>query len=439
MQLKVSPDGHFFQHADGSPFFYLADTAWMLPNKLTEAEARTLFADRSAKGFTVVQALVFRDLFEPNTAKVDGVRPFASDADMHAAKLNPEWIEYIVRLTKAAAEYDLVMGWLPTWGDKWNEHSNSAGPVIMDIASAREYCRVLSDALGECENVIWILGGDSPITTQAHANIVRAMAEGILAGVSADRLISYHPSGGATSAIFHSEPWLAFNAQQSGHARLNIPNYETITEFYNTRPAKPCIDMEPNYEGMPVGFGRQWDVEPGKRAYFNDYDVRRSYYRSILAGAAGFTYGCESIRQVYRVGDRCHCWDGKGIPTWEEGLSAPGSSQLRLLKELLLERSYFTRVPAQELLLESAGDNPLAHTSAARCREGTYILVYTPLRQMLTLDTSGLPSSRLRVSIHDPEACTCRRSWECENEGQLPCIPARQLDTLIVIDAVAGS
>ncbi len=241
MQLNISPDGHFFQQADGSPFFYLADTAWMLPNKLNEADARKLFADRSAKGFTVVQALVFRDLFEPNTAKVDDVRPFASEHDMHAAKLNPVWIEYIVCLTKVAVEYGLMMAWLPTWGDKWNEHSNSAGPVIMDSASAWEYCRVLSNALAECENVIWILGGDSPIRTQDHANTVRRMAEGIRVGASARRLISYHPCGGATSAIFHSEAWLYFNAQQSGHA-LNTPNYKVIAEFYRTIPPKPCID-----------------------------------------------------------------------------------------------------------------------------------------------------------------------------------------------------
>jgi hypothetical protein len=189
---------------------------------------------------------------------------------------------------------------------------------------------------------------------------------------------------------------------------------------------------------MPVGFGRQNDIAPQYRAYFNDYDVRRSYYRSVLAGAAGFTYGCEAVRQMYRPGDRSHAWDGKGIPTWEEGLDAPGSSQLKLLKDVLLERSYFTRVPAQDVLLESAGGNPLAYTVAARCRAGRYILVYTPMRQMLTIDTSGIASHRLRVSVYDPEACACTHSWTCENGGQLHHIPARRLDTFIVIDACPG-
>ncbi len=65
-------------------------------------------------------------------------------------------------------------------------------------------------------------------------------------------------------------------------------------------------------------------------------------------------------------------------------------------------------------------------------------MVYTPMRQMLTIDTSRISSTRLRVSIYDPAACTCTRSWEGENKGRLRCIPGRQLDSFIVIDAVAG-
>jgi hypothetical protein len=440
LQLQASSDGHFLQHADGAPFFYLADTAWMLVNKLTEAEARQLFADRAAKGFTVIQAVVFRDLFEVNCPNVHGVRPFASEADLYAAKLNPEWLELIVRITQVAAEYGLVMAWLPTWGDKWNEHSNSAGPVIMDECSAEVYGRDLSDALGGCDNVIWVVGGDSSIRTQAHADIIHAMARGLRTGASRDRLITFHPCGGESSAIFHGATWLDINTMQSGHDQLNTPNYRWIEDFYGTRPVKPCLDIESNYERMPVGCGCQSAIAPEHRAFFDDYDVRRSFYRSVLAGAAGFAYGCDPIRQIYRPGDRCHAWDGKGIATWNEALASPGSSQLQLLKRLLLERSYFTRIPARELLREPAAGtgDPVSHVAIARCSAGNYIMVYVPIRQMLTIDTSVLPAKRLRISIYDPESGVCRQTLENDNERVFRYIPSRRLDTLLVIDAVAS-
>ena len=236
MHLRVSDNRHFLQHHDGSPFFYLADTAWMLFNKLTDDDARLLFKDRADKGFTVVQAVVFRDLFEPNTPNVAGDRPFLTEEKMRAVEMNPAWLERVVHLTRLAAEYGLVMGLLPTWGDKWNEHSNSAGPVIMDASSGHRYCRRLSDALGECRNVIWILGGDSPLQSRDHVATVRAMAEGLRAGASGDRLITFHPPGGGSSASLHSEPWLDFHALQTSHNKPNMPNYAFVERLFGLQP-----------------------------------------------------------------------------------------------------------------------------------------------------------------------------------------------------------
>jgi hypothetical protein len=455
MQLKVHPNGHYFQHEDGTPFFYLADTAWMLHNKLTLDEAGRLFADRAAKGFTAVQALVFRDLFEPNTPNVAGVKPFATDEDMRAVRLNPKWIEHVIAVTRLADEHGLIMGLLPTWGDKWNEHSNSAGPVIMDRDSARRYCQTLSNALADCPNVIWILGGDSPVRTQAEADIVRAMGEGIRAGGSAERLMTFHPEGSETSAIFHSEPWLDFNAMQTGHARPGQPNYTYIERLYHQRPHKPCIDLEPNYELSPMFWFGKAGVQPALTTVFTAHEVRKAYYRSVLAGAAGFTYGCEPIRPMVRPGDRIHIWESEPLPTWDEALSAPGSSQLELLKQSLLERPYFCRVPAQELLrpirragawvdrlaigLPSADQqntDPAAHIRVARCTQGRYIMAYLPVRQALLLDTTGLDAKRLRLSVFDPEACEQTADYEIDNPGTLRYIPQRDLDTFIIVDAI---
>ncbi|MFW5789407.1 MAG: DUF4038 domain-containing protein [Spirochaetota bacterium] len=452
---RITAGPHYFRHEDGSPFFYLADTVWMLFNKLTEEEARTLFADRAAKGFTAVQSVIFRDLFEPNTPKVDGVRPFETEADMRAVRINPRWLDYVVRLTKVADEYGLVMGLLPTWGDKWNERSNSAGPVIMDESSARDYCRTLSDALAGCANVIWILGGDSAIQEQRYANVIHAMAEGIRAAGSADKLVTFHPSGLGTSAPFHAAPWLDFNSLQTSHYKPNIPGYLYIERLFGEEPPKPCLDMEPNYEYSPMfaygGTGRGRPYTP----QFSAYDVRKSLYRTVLAGAAGFTYGCEPIRQLHRDGDRIHVWGGEEMRTWTEALAAPGSGQIGYLPERLLERNYFTRVPAQELFLPVrqhgawadrmatglpfAGlenTDPVAHISVARCAEGRYILAYTPVRQVFDLDTSGLTGDKLKVGIHDPQACRVQYEYEVANEGTLRLLPERDMDTFVTIDSV---
>ncbi len=451
--LRVDATGHYFASEDGNPFFYLADTAWLLFCRLTEDEARELFADRASKGFTVIQAVVFRDLFEPNTPNVAGTRPFASEEEMQAVRLNPAWIEWVVRITHIASEYGLVMGLLPTWGDKWNEHSNSAGPVILE---ARDYCRQLSDGLAACENVIWILGGDSPVQTPEHAATIRAMAIGIREGGSGERLMTFHPSGMGSSALFHGDAWLDFNSLQTSHYKPNIPGYLHIERLFEEPPAKPCLDMEPNYELAPMfEVGRGAEGQPYVPV-FTAYDVRKSFYRTVLAGAAGFTYGCEPIRQIIKRGDPVHIWEGVGLPDWREALDAPGSAQLSLLPRLLLERSYSSRVPAQELLVPpkqagawpdrmsigvpAAGQqntDPASYISVARCSDGSWIMAYVPVRQLVDIATGDLDGEDLRVTVFDPELLEALHSWVTPRTEHIRLVPDRDLDTLFVIDAVA--
>jgi hypothetical protein len=222
------------------------------------------------------------------------------------------------------------------------------------------------------------------------------------------------------------------------------------------------MDMEPNYEYARMFiFGRRTNERTFRSSHlpnlpvFSAYDVRKSYYRTILAGAAGFTYGCEPIRQVHRANDRVHLWVDEQMAVWSDCLAAPGSFQLELLASLLKERSYTTRVPAQELFIpfrqEGAwpdrlsigldfvgqqNSDPVSHISVAQCTEGNYVMAYVPVRQILTLDTSGMCSKRIRVSTYDPDECRLERTYELDNEGRVQLVPERDLDTFVVVDAI---
>ena len=59
--LRVSADHRHFEHADGTPFFWLGDTWWKgLCKRLTWEGFQELTADRKAKGFSVVQIVCGR-------------------------------------------------------------------------------------------------------------------------------------------------------------------------------------------------------------------------------------------------------------------------------------------------------------------------------------------------------------------------------------------
>src|SRR3712207_7016146 len=77
--VRISTNRRFLVHDDGTPFFYLGDTAWELFHRLTLAEAEIYLRDRAAKGFTVIQAVVLAELEGLHTPNMGGDLPLIGD------------------------------------------------------------------------------------------------------------------------------------------------------------------------------------------------------------------------------------------------------------------------------------------------------------------------------------------------------------------------
>ncbi len=71
--LKVSPDGHYFVHADGTPFFYLGDTHWLFIHERfgtsnvqgVPSQFKYTVDKRVAQGFTVFQSEAIHNPHSP--------------------------------------------------------------------------------------------------------------------------------------------------------------------------------------------------------------------------------------------------------------------------------------------------------------------------------------------------------------------------------------
>lgn len=60
--ISASHDGHHFMTTDNQPFFWQADTAWLLFDRLNMTEAEQYLDDRSSKGFNVILAVALSQL-----------------------------------------------------------------------------------------------------------------------------------------------------------------------------------------------------------------------------------------------------------------------------------------------------------------------------------------------------------------------------------------
>src|SRR5215468_6535062 len=157
-KLKVSENKHFLITESGQPFFWLGDTAWELFHRLTREEADRYLTNRAAKGFTVIQAVIFpSDEWQP-MPNAYGEVPFQND---DPAKPNEKYFENVDWIVKRANSLGLYVGLLPTWGTRWCS-DEARGTGVFTPENAAAYGEWLGRRYRDC-GLVWILGGDRPI------------------------------------------------------------------------------------------------------------------------------------------------------------------------------------------------------------------------------------------------------------------------------------
>jgi hypothetical protein len=187
---------------------------------------------------------------------------------------------------------------------------------------------------------------------------------------------------------------------QSGHRRYDQDtsglcygedNWRYMEADYKRTPVKPSLDGEPSYESIPQG------LHDPSQPYWTDADVRRYAYWSVFAGGCGFTYGHNAIMQFNKSGDPEPAYGVREY--WQDALDAPGASEMAFLKDLMLSRPYFERVPSQEIL---AGDNGERYDYIAATRGNNYAFAYTGNGRIISINTEKLQWNEYKASWYDP-------------------------------------
>ncbi|MBX3278855.1 MAG: glycoside hydrolase family 140 protein [Acidobacteria bacterium] len=400
-RLKVSENRRFLVTEDARPFFYLGDTAWELFHRLDREEADRYLKNRAEKGFSVIQAVALAELDGLADPNPYGHRPLIDNdparPDVKEGSDNDYWdhVDYIV---KRAESLGLYIGFLPTWGDKWNKKWG-VGPEIFTVQNAEIYGYWLGRRYREQSNIIWILGGDRPVENHAHYEITRAMAMGIRRGDGGVHLMTLHPNGGRGSAEwFHDDDWLDFNMRQNGHVAEFNPRYEMTRADYDRTPIKPVLDGEPIYEDHPISFKAK------ELGHSVAADVRRPLYWNLFTGAFGHTYGHHSVWQMWRPGRNPV---NHPLMPWYEAIDQPGAAQMQHGRRLMESRPFLTRVPDDSIIVpadpsSSVPGAGLKRYAATRGGDGGYAMVYAPTGRSFNVDLSKLSGDRVRAWWFNP-------------------------------------
>lgn len=308
--LRIAADQRHFEHADGTPFFWLGDTWWKnLCRRITWDGFQELTADRKAKGFSVVQIVCgpYPDEagFEARWEN-EGGKPYLN---RQFTEVNPAYFEFADRRLKHLVESGLVPAIVGGWG-----RGDCDGMKMAGVAGMKRHWRNLVARYGAYPT-IWIVGGEAggPEWTEVARHVQQLDPY--------RRPSTMHPFDSGRSRVT-DETVINFDMLQTGHgdwdaARGALPKLKAA---HARTPPMPVMIGEYCYEGhMQTAF----------------QDVQRFvFWGAMLSGSAGLTYGAAGVWHASVDGDPgiANVYD---FTTWKEGMSFPGSTQLGLSKKLL--------------------------------------------------------------------------------------------------------
>ena len=426
-QLRVSSNNRYLEHADGTPFLWIGDTAWELFYRLRSSDPEGhdiegYFVDRKNKGFTVIQAVLV-DEIDYKTGRgcaENNSTPFVDKNPGIRVEAYWQWVDHVV---ERAREHGLYMCMLPCWGNWVNDQA------IFNTDNAYDYGKFLGSRYRNSPNIIWMLGGDRSVNESQKA-IWNSMAAGIKSEIGNNHLMTFHPVGAKSSSMdFHDEPWLDFNNFQSGHQKDEHNSWNLAITDWDKTPVKPTMNSEPGYEGIVEKFWESCD-----NPVYTDYDVRKDAYRSLLAGGFGHTYGHSSIWQMMRPGDNSVACSDTSV-NWYDAIHWPGSSHMTHVGNLLKSRSV-NRWRDESLVIEGMGSGS---ERMGASRGSDFAFIFFPVSMTRTIQMNKISGSKVNCYWYNTRTGESTLIGTFDNTGTRSFTSPGKLDWLLVIDdATAG-
>ncbi len=391
--VRIEEGKRYMVYDDGTPFFYLADTHWMMadfehlhecnyPGCSCGNAFKHLADDRIKKGFNVYQTYFESPRMKPYSNGVEGwwLEPYT--------KINPKafnesmdiMIEYLAQngITTAmgfgAHSAVVVM---------FGEQAVEALPRFAKYCVARYACYPL----------IWFTGQE--ITQPEHGafDIWKKVAETVC------KYDGYHRPEGAhmfpmtaddwRAQDLHSQPWHKWFTLQAGHGGyVGYPTRFYYKGYYDLEPIKPFIEAESQYEDVFCS------------GFCGHNAVRQTAWQAVQCGSAGFTYGSSGIW--------VSSWDQKTEPSWTdyspdswyEAMDKPGSTHMSYLKKFYDYVGWYKLKPSFDYefgIFESRSKIAISHID-----KDVIIYYFFSKTEEAGILTGLKPSTRYQARLFDP-------------------------------------
>ncbi len=335
--LKVSEDGDYLEHADGTPFFWLGDTHWTFVTEERfdesncpdyESQFKACVDKRVEQKFNVYQCN-FRD------GNVDG--HFGRNLDMMQKTENG----YLPNLEIFHENVDKKMNYLADCG--LLIAVGYAWCYDMERHEAERYQNFAKYTAARygAYPVVWTLAGELPGYTGDLAENVR------LWNLVAQECEKWNGYGNLQSVhlacsrpfprVYEKESWFDFAMSQAGHGDMDM-SQEMYAQFKEMYAGHPVLESEATYEGAMSGEYSSRIIDAKM--------MRRLAYLIMQSGGCGYTYGCNGVWELqWEAGVGGIGW---GDMSWWDGLKLPGAGQLTIFRDFYESVNWSTLKPLPE-------------------------------------------------------------------------------------------
>lgn len=332
--LRISKDNRYFEHADGTPFFWLGDTHWEFSygEKWDESNHPTMTSQfkgmvdkRFEQGYNVYQTNLRSD-------------PIMGGDKKYWSGKNIPNIEFYQNELDRRMRYIADKGIVNALGFAW----------FMSIINNEEMYSTLARyfiARYGAYPMIWILagevGGYDLKTQKMFVDGWRPIAHLIKELDTYNQPKTAHYTNERPFPhYYHDEDWFEFTLNQAGHGDfvVSVNDYKDYMKQYGD---KPFVEGEALYEFCSTL------EENGTRLCTADM-LRRVAYLTIQVGGCGYTYGAQGIWDIYwEKGDpqRIGAVFNKFEVPWYEAIEGIGGEQMGYMKKFYMEQKFWELYP----------------------------------------------------------------------------------------------
>ena len=373
--VRVARDLRHFEHADGTPFFWLADTVWDGARLAASRDWDFYARARSSQQFTVAQWTV--------APGHDAKKQTAFKGNDHII-INPEFFQRLDAKLDTLSRAGILSAVAPL--SEPAAQSDMAQELPADqVALLLRYMVARWGA----QPVVWLLaldGGHSAGKSDGWKKIGRAVfAEGphapvmLYAGNRHDLLDEFRDQKWIDAFGYDSLPGLEDESGKQTSAG-------SFNNEWQREPVRPLIPFAPYENGIVA--------KTNKR--FSSDDARHAIYWSLLQNPpAGISYGGEGVQNWDETLDlEGNDRRATELPGWHKALFMPAAKQMRYVAKLMASLDFRRLQPQPDFIAPEPGGSAARRNIAAVGTEARDLsVVYVLENRTLEVFLTALPPS----------------------------------------------